>query len=105
MPLRLFYELYNLPGNTQYRTEITISPMDSPVGLKRLKRLFGGGQGTVRLSFEGAAAPGSGGIVQESRKVTTALEPGRYRVNVKVTNLMNNETTVAETKFLVQPRH
>lgn len=104
LPLRLFYELYNLPKDTHYRTEITIAPTEAPVGFARLKKLFGGSGGTIRLSFEGAATPAADGIVQESRKVTTALKPGRYRVSIKVTNLTNNETTAAETRFLVQPR-
>jgi hypothetical protein len=100
-PVRLFYELYNLPAATSYRTEIAISPIER-VG--RLKRLLGASDGTVRFSFDGIASPGADGILQESRKVSTEIRPGRYRVSVKVTNLANNQSTTGETKFVVLDR-
>lgn len=103
-PVRLFYELYNLPPETNYRTEIQIAPLEGTGGIGKLKKLFGGSDGTIRFSFEGLASPAADGIVQESRKISTEIKPGRYRVVVKVTNLANSQTTTGETKFVVLER-
>ena len=100
-PLTLFYELYNLPAATPYRTEISLAPTDKSGGLGNIKRLFGGKDGTMRLSFEGSARVDAAGRVQETRRVTTELKPGRYRVIVKVTNLQNQQVTTMEKQFVV----
>jgi len=100
-PLTLFYELYNLPAATPYRTEITLSPTDKGAGLGSIKKLFGGSSGNVKLSFDGTARVDDLGRVQETRKVTTQMKPGRYKVVVKVTNLQNQQVTTMEKLFVV----
>jgi GWxTD domain-containing protein len=100
-PLTLFYELYNLPQGTPYRTEITLAPTAQSSGFGKLKRLFGGGDGTVRLRFDGAAHTNNAGHVQEIRRVTTELEPGKYSVQVRVTNLANQQTAMLAKEFVV----
>jgi hypothetical protein len=104
-PLRLFYEIYNLPADTDYRTEIIMEPMEGETGFGRLKRLFGGGTGRgVNTSFDGVSPPNSNGVVQEMRQVTAQVKPGKYRVTVRVTNLQNNQSVRSETIFLVMKK-
>jgi tetratricopeptide (TPR) repeat protein len=98
-PLSLFYEVYNLPAGTRYRTEIGI--VSSSAGaLSKLKGIFGGTSG-VHFSFEGTAAADSDGAVQELRRLAPDLAPGKYKLSVKVTNLTNNETIANEREFVV----
>jgi hypothetical protein len=78
-PLTLFYELYNLPDATPYKTEISLAPTDKSGGLGSIKKLFGGKDGSMRLSFEGSARVDALGRVQETRRVTTQLKPGATR--------------------------
>lgn len=100
-PLTLFYELYNLPKDTPYRTEITLAPTGARTGFTRLKRLLGGSDGTVRLRFDGTAAVDQAGNVQELRRVTTQLKPGKYHVDLRVTNLQNQQVTKTRKEFVV----
>ena len=100
-PLRLFYEIYNLPQNTDYRTEIIMEPMEGESGFGRIKKLFGGGGKGVQMQFDGVAAPAPSGAVQEMKQVTAQVKPGRYRVTVRVTNLQNSQSVRSETVFVV----
>ena len=100
-PLRLFYEIYNLPANTQYRTEIVMESIDAETGFGRLKRLFGGGRKPVRLQFDGTAQPNADGVVQELRQVMAQVKPGKYRVGITITNLQTSEKAESETLFVV----
>ena len=103
-PLTLFYELYNLPDRARYRTEINLTPTEAAAGFSRLKKLFGAGGGAVRLQFDGEARRDAAGNVQEIRRVSTQMKPGRYQVMVRVTNLQNQQVTTAEKQFVVISR-
>ena len=100
-PLKIFYELYNLPDETPYRTEISMTPVEGATGFGRLKKLFGGKGGAINLAFDGVAQPNPDGTVQELRQVTAEVKPGKYRVEVRVTNLQNQQAVKTETIFLV----
>ena len=100
-PLRVFYELYNLPPNQQYRTQITMVPVDGGAVLGRITKLFGGGDGSVQLEFDAVTPQNSAGVVQELREVTPEVKPGRYRIVVRVTNLDNQQTVRSETSFIL----
>ena len=101
-PVTVFYEIYNLPAGTPYRTEIRLEPPAAPGPLARIGRLLGlGGGGSVRLRFEGQAAPGPDGAVQEIRRVASRMGPGRYRLRVAITDLAGGRTATSETQFLV----
>ena len=97
----LFYEIYNLPAGDRYRTEIEIQPVGGSGLLRGVKRLFGGGRGEVRLSFEEESNSNLAGTDQELRRVTADLSPGRYKVNVRVTNLRSQEVASRDKLFLV----
>ena len=98
--LTLFYEIYNLPATTAYRTEIRVTPAEVSA-FSRIKRIFGGSGGAVELRFEGSAEPDGAGNVQELRRVATSLKPGRYQVRITVTNLANEQTATVEKSFVV----
>ncbi|MEX2282297.1 MAG: GWxTD domain-containing protein [Gemmatimonadota bacterium] len=103
-PLTLFYEVYNLPADTPYRTEITLAPTSETSGFTRLKKLFGGSDGSVQLRFDGVAVQDDNGRVQEIRRVTTELKPGKYRVRLNITNLSNQQAVTSEKQFVVIKR-
>ncbi|HEX6065887.1 MAG TPA: hypothetical protein VFZ04_16760, partial [Longimicrobiales bacterium] len=100
-PLRLFYEIYNLPAESSYRTEIIMEPVEGESGFGRIKKLFGGKGNGVQLQFDGVSNPNADGIVQELRQVTAQVKPGKYRVSVRVTNLANQQSVRSETMFVV----
>ncbi len=100
-PLTLFYELYNLPAATPYSTEIVLSPTAGSTGFGKIKKLFGGSDGTVRLRFDGAADLNNASHVQEVRRITTELKQGKYRVQIRVTSLANQQVTTATKEFVV----
>jgi len=100
-PLKLFYELYNLPANTKYATEITVTPTEKGVGFSRLKKLIGGRSADVKVRFDAVAQPNANGVVQELREVTLQVKPGKYIVTVNVTPAGSNQTATSKTEFVV----
>ena len=103
-PLKVFYELYNLPAETPYRTEIDMMPVEGETGFGRLKKLFGAKGSGIHLSFEGMAQPNADGTVQELRQITTQVKPGKYRIEVRVTNLTNQQSVRTATVFVVSKK-
>ena len=99
-PAKLFYEIYNLPPNVNYRTEIAIKSTDRRVGLTRILRRGS----SLSLRFEGVTSPKQSDVLQELRQISTELRPGRYMATVQVTNMQSQETTKSSTEFIVTPR-
>jgi hypothetical protein len=79
----LYYEIYNLPPGRSYSTELAIQPVDGSDDEDRV----------VRTVFEGQSEAGPDGIIGELRRVESALEEGRYRVTVTVTDGTDGRTT------------
>lgn len=97
-PFTVFYEVYNLPAETAYLTEVTVAPVG---GRNLLQRIFGGGRDRIRLRFEGVARPDAEGVMQEIREVASDLPAGRYRLDIEVTNRATGETAGTGTEFTV----
>ena len=95
---RVFYEIYNIPQNSAYTTEIEIEPVQRSAG-RRIKELFGG-KSKISLSFEGVALDVKDGVLQELRQIEAALTPGRYRMRITVTDA-DGETVRGERLFVV----
>lgn len=95
---RAFYELYNIPNNAAYTTEIEIEPIQKGAGQK-LKGLFGG-KSKISLKFDGVALDVKNNTLQELRQVDAQLGPGRYRMRVTV-RLESGETVHGERVFAV----
>ncbi len=98
-PLTLFYEIYNLAEGAAYRTEVSIFASDKGGGLGKLKRMFGGKHG-MSFAFEGTASNADGAI-QELRRLAPDLPAGRYRIQVKVTDLASVVVAQKERDFVV----
>lgn len=103
-PLKLFYEIYNLPPDASYRTEILMAPVEGATGFGRLKKLFGGNDGTVQLAFEGIAPSATLGTIQELKQVGSEMKPGKYKIVVRVINQDNGQSVRSETLFVVSAK-
>jgi GWxTD domain-containing protein len=103
-PLKLFYELYNLPANAPYRTEISMAPVEGVTGFGRIRKLLGGSDGKIQLTFDGTAPLDTEGTIQELREISAEVKPGKYKVTVRVINLENQQATRSETLFIVSEK-
>ena len=93
----LFYELYDVPAGTTYRTELEVTPVQESVGSRLWRAITGSGE--VRLRFD-AELPADGGAVhQELRSLTLPVDEGRYRLRVRITT--STGATMEETRDIV----
>ena len=76
----LYYEVYNLPTGDRYTTEISIEAVEEDDTPKA------GAGSPVGTRFTGESATSPDGSLSEMRRVDTALERGRYRLTVTVTD-------------------
>jgi hypothetical protein len=93
---RVFYEIYNLPADTPYDTEITIVEENRPQPVVQFRfqdRTAAGAAGTVQELRSGT--------VQELRSIDTDLPRGRYRLYVRVINLDTRMSATSERQFRV----
>ncbi len=75
----VFYEVYNLPKDHRYTTEVSFAPIDAAGRPRAHERV-------VRVSFTGQAASDAGGLLRELRRVDAPLDEGYYRLVVRVTD-------------------
>ena len=80
-PIRVFYELYNLPRGHRYKTEITV------------------GKNTV--TFDDVA--NTDDVVQELRSVLPQVKPGEVDYKVKVTDEQTGQSTSSKKKIWIIP--
>ncbi|MGD8277033.1 MAG: hypothetical protein PVH00_03355 [Gemmatimonadota bacterium] len=99
----VFYEVYNLPADHAYATEVRIDRAGGGIG-RAIKRLFGGGGPQVRLRFQGVAQPEPDGVVREIRSVESELSPGRYRIRITLTDDVTGRAVTRERPFTVIER-
>jgi len=95
----LYYEIYNLPRGAKYTTELVIEQIDRSTAAK-IRDLIGG-EGAIRLRFEGESNPAEDGIVAEPRKIGVPLRKGRYRLTVTVKDLATGQTAKATRQFAI----
>ena len=88
------YRIYNLPPGASFETEITVESQNRGgfLGL--------GGAKTVRISFHGDAA--AAGPTSVLRDVETRLQPGRYRIRVRVKAANSGQTIERVRNFTVR---
>lgn len=100
---RLYYEVYNLPADVAYDTEITIERDGGGGVIGAIKGLFGGGPpDPIRVRFQDVAQPDADGAVREDRRIEAAVDSGHeYRISVRVVRRDTGEEVVAERTFLV----
>jgi hypothetical protein len=89
----VFYEIYNLPGGHAYRTEVIVQRVDGR----------GADEGEpVSIRFRGESPAGDDGVVQELRRVDTALPRGKHRITVAVTDLITGANARRSRLFTVR---
>lgn len=100
---RLFYEVYNLPADVAYDTEIVVERDGGGGVWGAIKGLFGGGgPEPIRVAFQDVARPDADGSVREDRRVEASVEPGReYRITVRLTRADTGESVEARRAFFV----
>ncbi len=94
----VYYEVYNLPAGTPYRTEIAVEQVGGSEGAPA-----GDGR-PVRLAFSGEATIARDGSVPQLRRVDTSLPRGSYRITVTITNQATGETASRSRPFEVRGR-
>jgi len=92
----VYYEIYNLPAETPYTTEISIEPVDDADTDARQR------DEQVRTRFAGEANPERDGSVRELRHVDASRGTGRHRLTVTVTNEETGETAAGSRTFQVR---
>ncbi|HEX6588248.1 MAG TPA: hypothetical protein VF039_04450 [Longimicrobiales bacterium] len=96
-PITLFYEIYNLPSEGRYRTEVRVVPVSRGL-VDRVSDLLSPGTRSLRVSFEGTA-PAGAAPVQEVRTLQTGLRPDAYIIEVTVTDLSSGERASARSQM------
>ncbi|MGQ0562883.1 MAG: hypothetical protein ACT443_13535 [Gemmatimonadota bacterium] len=95
-PIRLFYELYNLPLGGRYRTEITLATTE-PNPFVRMMR----GKKKTSITFDAEAS--ADGIVQELRTLVPDIAPGKVDVIVRVTDLVTKQSVSNSEAIWILP--
>ena len=90
----VYYEVYNLPADRAYTTEIAVEPVGARAEPPR--------QPPVRLRFDGRSAAGTDATLAELRRVETSLTRGRYRLDVTVTDDASGATATRSRTFHVR---
>lgn len=90
----VYYEVYNLPADLPYTTEIAVEPVGS--GPERGERR------PVRLRFAGRSAAGQDATIAELRRVETSLARGRYHLTVTVTDDTSGASAARAVTFHVR---
>ncbi len=91
---RIFYEVYNLTPDAAYQTDVRI---ERPRG--GLRKLLGGGT-VLTLRFQGSASLRDS-LLPELRRVDTSLDPGDYRIRVRVTDSATGQSAEQQRAFTV----
>ncbi|MCG6957973.1 MAG: hypothetical protein LJF04_18430 [Gemmatimonadetes bacterium] len=91
----LYYEIYNLPRDHQYETEVTVEALDDT----------GKPQDDVApvvTRFSAVAETRPDGILPELRRVDTSMERGRYRLTVTVKDEVTGRSASRSRLLLVR---
>jgi hypothetical protein len=87
----VYYEIYNLPAGTPYETELSIQPLDG-----------GDEEGAVSTVFSGESASDEVGLLQELRRIESALPKGKYRFMVRVRDRIGGSVATQQRDFEVR---
>lgn len=90
----VYYEIYNLPAENDYTTEISIESLDGPDGGDRTP--------SVRTLFSGRSSADTSGTLGELRRVASALPRGAYELTVTVQDEESGATASQSRRFQVQ---
>lgn len=93
----VYYEIYNLPADREYSTEIAIQHLDAVVDGSTDDR------SPVSLRFTGTSPAGAGtaASLPELRRVSASLPKGSYRLTVTITDLTTSAAASRSRTFEV----
>ena len=93
----IFYEVYNLPPETPFRTTVRVVPEIRGL-VDRMADIVNPGSRSLRIAFESTTPPGDG-PVQEVRTLQVPLRPDDYLIEVTVTDERTGESTSAVSRM------
>ncbi|HEX6694549.1 MAG TPA: hypothetical protein VF035_07640 [Longimicrobiales bacterium] len=99
---KLFYEIYNMPPSSPFRTTITVTPEPRKGITGAIKTLVLGKKSNIDLTFDDAASssdPVYG--VQQIRSIGSELDYGSYTITVTVLDLTTQRTAKRSTRMVV----
>jgi iron(II)-dependent oxidoreductase len=109
-PVHIYYELYNLrmgeDGRTRFQTDITVSAREETRNLfwrivSGFGRLIAGSSPDNVLTFRIEDASDSTTTVRYTALDVSGSVPGRYTIEVRVTDLLASQTVARTTELLV----
>ncbi|HEX6587462.1 MAG TPA: hypothetical protein VF039_00455 [Longimicrobiales bacterium] len=89
----VFYEVYNLPPGSDYRTEIAVERIDARGNPLENTR--------AAVRFRGDATT-RGGVMAELRRLHTSLARGKHRITVTVTDVASGASATRSRLFTVR---
>ena len=92
----VYYEIYNLPAEHAYATEIFVERLDDSDPARATDDT------PVRLRFSGESAARPDGSLPELRHVAASLDRGRYRITVVIEDELTGETASRSRVFEVR---
>ena len=95
--ITVFYEVYNLPPETPYRTQIRVVPVVRGL-VDRMADLVNPGTRSLSVTFE-SSTPAGEGAVQEVRTLQTPLRPDDYVIEVTIIDLRNGDRATASSQM------
>lgn len=96
-PITIFYEVYNLPPDTPFRTTVRVVPEVRGL-VDRMADVVDPGSRSLRVGFQSRTPPGDG-PVQEVRTLQVPLRPDEYLLEVTVTDERTGESASAISRM------
>jgi hypothetical protein len=96
-PITIFYEVYNLPPDAEFRTTVRVVPEVRGL-VDRMADVVNPGSRSLRVAFE-SRTPGVDGPVQEVRTLQVPLRPDDYLLEVIVTDPRSGESASAISRM------
>ncbi|HEX2167953.1 MAG TPA: hypothetical protein VHG09_12035 [Longimicrobiales bacterium] len=97
---RVYYEIYNMPADAPFSTELTIEPLTRGGLRDRIRQLFGG-EDAVRVGYEDTAAPDASGTFRQVRDMTVPFREGEWLLRLTITT-PDGTTLTRERRFMIE---
>lgn len=97
---RVYYEIYNMPPDTPFSTELTIEPLRRGGLRDQIRQLFGG-EDAVRLRYDDTAAPDASGTFHQIRDITAPFPEGEWLLRMTITT-EDGTTITRERRFMIE---
>jgi len=98
-----YFEVYGLGPDRGYEVEVEVEEGRATGLLSRIHGAFSRPDG-LRLRFEGVSEPGVGNVVRKLYRIRSSLQPGRYRLYVRVTDSVSGASAEVGRRLVVTGR-